>query len=421
MNKKIKLILVFSAFLLLVGCVSSPRKEEERDYSNQTIRIYTPDTEQIFYRNYGNYILKQFPGLDIQLIQANFQLSGKDRLEEVKRVSPDLSISNYTEYKKMRDESYLIDLNPMIQQAGFDLNKYYKDMVSILSQDGSLYGLSPRVNVLGFYYNKELFDEKGVSYPTSGMDWYEFLQMVGSFTDGISGLETNRAPSSMLMMIAATNKWSFINRENNKIMFNEQDWVQAINSIVSLYKSNSIGKKGGKLFIEGKSALMDSSISFADELISKNNQLSWGFVPSPVNTSEKAESRSVFLDQVFSIPSTSVQKEISLEIVKAIMDEEAADYIDSNQLFPNISTLSNRMKDYHGVDLEAFWQQSIDADPGINFDESNYSWEFVEEFYDILNKSLQMAIDEDLSVEDCFDMIQEKTIEAFEKERLRNE
>lgn len=83
---------------------------------------------------------------------------------------------------KYAAEGVLENLDPYIEAAGYDLNDYWPGLLESATYEGSIYGL-PRdneVNVL--YYNKDLFDEAGVAYPTAEWTWDDLLAAAEKLT-----------------------------------------------------------------------------------------------------------------------------------------------------------------------------------------------------------------------------------------------
>ncbi|RKN62994.1 ABC transporter substrate-binding protein [Paenibacillus ginsengarvi] len=70
----------------------------------------------------------------------------------------------------------LMDITPLANKQKVDLNRFdpvYLDALRILSDKGELYGLPYSTQFNALYYNKDLFDKFGVSYPKDGMTWEE--------------------------------------------------------------------------------------------------------------------------------------------------------------------------------------------------------------------------------------------------------
>jgi multiple sugar transport system substrate-binding protein len=79
-------------------------------------------------------------------------------------------------------EGVLENLDPYIQESGYDLKDYWPGLLESAKYQGSVYGL-PRdneVNIL--YYNKDLFDKAGVKYPDENWKWNDLLAAAEKLT-----------------------------------------------------------------------------------------------------------------------------------------------------------------------------------------------------------------------------------------------
>lgn len=61
-------------------------------------------------------------------------------------------------------------------------NEYAQSLLEGFSVDGKLYGLPNGTQTMVMYYNKKLFDEKGVEYPKEGWTWDEFMDTAKAMT-----------------------------------------------------------------------------------------------------------------------------------------------------------------------------------------------------------------------------------------------
>lgn len=68
-------------------------------------------------------------------------------------------------------EGVLEDLTPYIESAGYDLNDYWPALLESASYDGKVYGFPRDIGLEVLYYNKDIFDEVGVEYPTDAWTW----------------------------------------------------------------------------------------------------------------------------------------------------------------------------------------------------------------------------------------------------------
>ncbi|MGH0054521.1 MAG: ABC transporter substrate-binding protein, partial [Sphaerochaetaceae bacterium] len=106
------------------------------------------------------------------------QLSGGDSSIDI------VTIKDIPGYNNLVKRNLLMDLNPKISSEGIDLSLYggTTDQISV---DGKLYGIPFRSDFWIVYYNKELFDRAGVSYPTNDMTFAEYDALARRMTSGV--------------------------------------------------------------------------------------------------------------------------------------------------------------------------------------------------------------------------------------------
>ena len=68
----------------------------------------------------------------------------------------------------------LEDLTPYIQKSGYDLNDYWPALLESATYQGKVYGFPRDIETTVIYYNKAIFDEAGVAYPTNDWTWDDF-------------------------------------------------------------------------------------------------------------------------------------------------------------------------------------------------------------------------------------------------------
>ncbi|GAC43640.1 ABC transporter substrate-binding protein [Paenibacillus popilliae] len=417
--RKVLMTIALLSLVIVYGCSPAHHKDKKEDYSDQEITIYAFEShEQFFYSMYGNLILQQFPGLNLRVLTSKDFAWDKDG--EHNQKSPDLVIIGIDEYRKMADNSYLLDLNPLIKRDHFDTERYQPEMIRALTDQpaGKLYGLSPNVYIDGIFYNKELFDDMHIDYPKDGMDWYEMLALASRFDGGIVGFEsTISSPGALLMQMVETNKWNFIDEKRKVTSWNKEQWLKAVQAVVTANQTNSVAEGAGDLFFKGKSALYAAPVNSVEKLRTEH-PFSWGFVSSPVGVNDKSISRSIIFYRVLSIPEGSSQKELAWEIIQMLMGEEAVIQYKDNERFNTVSTFKKYANNYKGVDLTNIWRQSIDGHPGT-FPEW-LSTEFYGDLYEMLDTSLQKAIKRDMTVEECANLIIENVTELVKREKVKN-
>lgn len=99
-----------------------------------------------------------------------------------------VTIKDVPGYMTLVNKGVLTNLNDKISADGIDLSQYggVTDQVTI---DGNLYELPFRSDIWVLFYNKDVFDKAGVSYPTNDMTWERYDEIARSLTDTTAGAE----------------------------------------------------------------------------------------------------------------------------------------------------------------------------------------------------------------------------------------
>ncbi len=88
----------------------------------------------------------------------------------------------------------LLPLDDAIAEAGIDLSGYPEPLVELYQRDGATYALPKDFDTIGLWYNKALFDAKGVAYPTPDWTWDDVAENARALTDPAAGVYGIAAP-----------------------------------------------------------------------------------------------------------------------------------------------------------------------------------------------------------------------------------
>ncbi len=76
----------------------------------------------------------------------------------------------------------LENLQPYIERDNYDLDAYWPYLLDSARYNGDVYGFPRDIEAHGLYYNKKLFDEAGVAYPTDNWTWDDLLAAAEKLT-----------------------------------------------------------------------------------------------------------------------------------------------------------------------------------------------------------------------------------------------
>ncbi|WP_420367059.1 ABC transporter substrate-binding protein [Curtobacterium sp. L1-20] len=77
----------------------------------------------------------------------------------------------------------LLQLDDAVKAAKVDMSKYPKPLVDLFNYQGHQYGLPKDFDTIGLWYNKKLFDDAGVGYPTTSWTWSDVQAAAAKLTN----------------------------------------------------------------------------------------------------------------------------------------------------------------------------------------------------------------------------------------------
>jgi multiple sugar transport system substrate-binding protein len=79
-------------------------------------------------------------------------------------------------------DGVLEPLDPFIEESGFDREDFWPGLLEYAMYDGMVYGFPRDIGLEVLYYNKDIFDEVGVDYPTEDWTWDDLLAAAEQLT-----------------------------------------------------------------------------------------------------------------------------------------------------------------------------------------------------------------------------------------------
>lgn len=163
-----------------------------RDYDEHIRSQYT----DIFKFNNMNIDIEFVYAYDYTASMYNYDVDQEqpDPLEEMKKLMqgpnpPDVVLlQSTTELAALVDENLLTPLEPLISTDAdkFDISDFVPAVIDGLKAAGNdeLYALAPMFNSQALIFNKGIFNERNVEYPTDGMYWEDVFDLASRVTHG---------------------------------------------------------------------------------------------------------------------------------------------------------------------------------------------------------------------------------------------
>lgn len=102
---------------------------------------------------------------------------------------PDVFWMHSNEAERYMSNEMLLDLTDRIAESdSIDMSKYPEDITELYTYDGKNYAIPKDVDTIALWYNKTLFDEAGIPYPTADWTWDDLYEAAKALTkDGTYG------------------------------------------------------------------------------------------------------------------------------------------------------------------------------------------------------------------------------------------
>jgi len=180
--------------------------------------------------------------------------------------APDVFELNYENFVTYADKGVLLDLSPMMK-ADTTLNPevYSERANSAFSYNGMQLGLPATFSTVMLYYNKDLFDQAGVEYPTADWTWSDAVEAGKKLNDPANGVWSLYSGVQFWEFYkkAAQNNCRFFNDDKTEVLINSPECVEALQTMVDMVKTDKVvpsaadmgGQSDGDMFMAGKLAM----------------------------------------------------------------------------------------------------------------------------------------------------------------------
>lgn len=100
---------------------------------------------------------------------------------------PDVFLLDSKLIPSFTNKNVLLDLMPYIAKLQIDTTQWYSNVMNIARKGSALYAFPKGFTPLMIYYNKKLFNEARIPYPTTLWTWDDFLRFAKLLTKDVDG------------------------------------------------------------------------------------------------------------------------------------------------------------------------------------------------------------------------------------------
>lgn len=300
-------------------------------------------------------------------------------------------------------ENMLQSLESYVQDDEFDLEGFVPAVINGLREVGNnqLYALAPTFSTSALIYNKTIFEQRGVDYPTDQMTWEQTFNLARQVAHGegeerVYGFGFVRYFYDDLFwgmeMYAAPLDLNIVDENAEKMLVNSESWKRVFQSLVDLklekimpeppqYDQGGTGPVNpfeGDAFLSGRLAMSVISYNQLHEIISANQNaanvegftpVQWDVVTLPVHPEAPGVGGFIQMDPIIGIAANAQNPEDAWEFVKFVNSEDWAEL--KSRSMTMMTSREAYIKPLYGLDynISAFYQLTPvlgSYDPGMD-------------------------------------------------------
>lgn len=143
---------------------------------------------------------------------------------------PDVFWMHSQSFQRYANNEMLMDLTDKVK-GNVDLSNFPKDLVELYTKGDKLYAIPKDYDTIALWYNKTLFDAKGIPYPDESWDWNKMLEAAQKLNDpeqGVYGIIAPPDQQSFYYNLVYQNGGEILNADHTKAGYTEEATEQAI-------------------------------------------------------------------------------------------------------------------------------------------------------------------------------------------------
>jgi multiple sugar transport system substrate-binding protein len=336
MKTKWGLLLVTLLLVVLTASACGSGGKDEAKPGAGVDKPHEPVTLSVFGYN-GSYdeddfdmyfadpVKKKFPYMDVKYIKS----PAVAKIQELLTAGefPDIVLGGGRSVSDLLDAGIPVDLRGLAKKNNLDWNAYEPaamDVVKMHSRNGEMFGLPIWLNYYVTFYNKDIFDHFGVSYPKDNMTWDDMAALAVKLTRLDNGIQYKGLWPGNISLMARGMSLDYFEPNSNKVKVATDAWSKLFDFGKKIYtiEGNLPGDANlGNLddnFVKDKNvALLPTYGSDITRLANpnQNNGLNWDMVTYPSFPESKGMSAEADANLLV-VSSTSKHQDDAFQVVK---------------------------------------------------------------------------------------------------------
>lgn len=295
--------------------------EQKKENVTITMSYWGSDFDKIRNEKIKAEFVKVHPEIDVQFIQISNDAYSQKMLATMASGEPYDVIQLAEAFYSFASKGTLEDLTPYIQRDKLDLKQYYQAAVDAYSYKGKVMGIPMRMGSMMLFYNKSLFDQAGVSYPTDNWSYSDLLNAAKKISDPANGVFGLNAPNSWWANYGAFIKprgGSLLSADRAAFTLDSKESIEGLTFMQNLIWKDHVAPQpkevpqGVDLWSSGKLGMMIDGPWWVLDSQTKVKDFAWDIALPP---KDKVAAVPLF-SNAFHITKASKHKDAAWEVLK---------------------------------------------------------------------------------------------------------
>lgn len=278
--------------------------------------------EELFNKTYGEALSRELPHYQMRFIPSTdmAQLIATNEKIDIYSSTEWGAQSFYYRY------GLQYDMSDLIKKNNFDLSRFSEPMINLMTESyaGEIYGLPIGDTTPFLLYNRDLFDEFGVDYPTDDMTWDELYDVAVTMTRTENGVQYRGFDMDLFQMFV-TNQLSVpvVDGKTEQATFVTDDrWQQVFGNFLRFYAipgNEMVSGAAYNRFYKDQNVAMFANVT-PPELVPVENPEFWDMARIPSFSDQMGVGPQPYSNYIY-LTSMSERQEEAFEIIEFLLSE----------------------------------------------------------------------------------------------------
>lgn len=333
--------IALSVALAISGCGndSNQTNDDGRQQASTKKETYAPVTLKVFQNGaeitdedfkllFADPVKKKYPHITLEFIRPSNDITLASLLTA--REVPDLLLTPNSGIMALKQLDLLTDITPHLKSQNLNLARFNQVAIDAVKSDkGELYGIPYAMQFNALYYNKDIFDRFGKSYPKDGMTWDDAFELAKQLTRLDGGIQYRGLDPASSYVMSFPYSLAYVDGKTDKASINNEGWKKVFDTAKTILaipgnaqpKAEPSAAASGSLFIKDKNVAMLASTNLIAQIGSAAETVNWDIAQYPSykdkpNVSGKLDSHNVVVSKTTKFP------EEALRVIETVTSDE---------------------------------------------------------------------------------------------------